>query len=532
MQVYGTNAPTDFIITANASTTFAAGNNYTGKSQYGIVSAFGRLTYDYDQRYLLTAVGREDGVSNLSAKNRWGFFPGMSAGWNLHNEKFFQNSGLAKVVSTLKPRISYGVNGNASLASISQYQVQGIFGSQTNYNGVGGYLNTSPVNSNLKWEQSRSIDYGFDLGLFNNRVTVMAEVYDRVTSNLLTNLTLPSYVGFGSVTTNLSSLQNKGYEITLNASILRIASGFTWDMSANISFNKNKILKLPFNGNAHNRQGGLQVWDPSTKQLVWVGGYQEGQALGNVYAYKQVSIFKNDADVAAIANNRVDMVASITGPGLAPGNHGHITPGDVNWLDIAGNDTIDNRDQVYVGNIFPKYTGGFSSNFGYKNWSLYARFDYALDYTIYNDLVARTLGQYQGTFNFLELQKQAWSPTNQNTSIPKVYYADQLFKDNYTRSNNAVANLNSNNSRFYEKGNYLACREITLSYQVPSSLLGKTKAISHLRIYGSLNNLFYITRFSGLSPETPLSSNGQVSGVYLGTYPTPRTYVFGAEINF
>ncbi|MBS1947386.1 MAG: SusC/RagA family TonB-linked outer membrane protein [Bacteroidetes bacterium] len=531
MQVYGTGAPTDFISTANASTTFAAGNNYTTQYQYAIVSAFGRLTYDYDSRYLLTLVGREDGVSNLTAANRWGFFPGMSAGWNVHNEKFFANSNISKYISTLKPRISYGVNGNASLSTISYYQVQGVFGAQTNYNGVGGYLNTSPVNSGLKWEQSATIDYGADIGLLNNRVTIIADIYNRKTTNLLTNLTLPSYVGFSSVTTNLSTLQNKGYEISINANIIRLPNSFTWDVNANISYNTNKVLKLPFNGNANNRQGGIQVWDPNTGQLVWVGGLQQGQPLGNIYAFKQVSIFKDDGDVQKTAGNRVDLVANITGPNLAPGTRGHITAGDVNWLDVKGNDTIDTRDQVYIGNIYPKYTGGFGTTVGYKGVSLYVRFDYALGHTIYNDLVARTLGQYQGTFNFMELQKQAWSPTNTNTSIPKVYYADQLYKDNYTRVNNASANLNGNNSRFYEKGNYLACREMTLSYMIPKTILSKTRAFTSARVYASLNNIFYVTKFSGYSPEPPVNVAGQITGVYSGTYPTPRTYVIGVQVS-
>lgn len=532
MQVYGTNAPTDFISTANASTTFAAGSNYSTAAQYAIVSGFGRLTYDYDERYLLTVVGREDGVSNLAAAKRWGFFPGMSAGWNIHNEKFYQNSGLSNYVSTIKPRISYGVNGNASLSTISQYQVQGVFGAQTNYDGAGGYLNTVPVNDGLSWEQSATLDYGADLGFLNNRITILGDVYIRKTTNLLTNLALPSYVGFGSVTTNLSTLQNKGYELTINANILRLHNGFRWDMSANLSYNQNKVLKLPFNGNAHNRQGGIQVWDEKTGNEIWVGGIQEGQPLGNIYAYKQVSIFRDASDVQKNAGNRVDLVAGITGPNLAPGSHGQITPGDVNWKDLKGNDTIDTRDQVYVGNIYPKYTGGFSTTFGYRNLSLYSRWDYALGHTIYNDLVARTLGQYQGTFNFIELQKKAWSPTNENTDIPKVYYADQLYKANYTRSNNANAFLNSNNSHFYEKGNYLACREITLSYILPPGLLARTKSLSQFRVYVSADNLFYVTHFSGYTPETPVNSAGQITGVYQGTYPTPRTYVLGAQVSF
>lgn len=536
MQVYGTNSPTDLISTVNGSTTFAAGQNYSTKTQNSIVSGFGRINYDYDNRYLVTLVGREDGVSNLASQNKWGFFPGMSAGWNMHNEQFYKNSSLPKYLSSFKPRISYGQNGN--IAGVGPYDVQGVFSSQGNYNGIGGYLNTSPVNSGLQWEKSTTTDLGADFGFWNNRITLLFDYYDRKTSNLLTSLALPGYLGYSSVTTNLGTFQNKGYELTLNANILRLSNGFTWDVSANVSYDKNKVLKLPYNGNVNNRQGGLQVWDPKTKQLVWVGGIQEGHALGDIYAYKQVSIFKDAADVEAKAGNRVDNIAHITGPNLPAGpgsDGGHITPGDVNWLDVDRNDTIDARDQVYIGNIYPKYTGGFSTNFSFKSFSLFTRFDYAFGHTIYNDQLARTLGNYQGTFNYTTLQKKSWTPTNEVTNIPKVYYADQVAgagKQNYTRGNNAGAVLNGNNSSMYEKGNYVGCREISLSYDFSKAMLSKLKILSHARVYVSANNMFYITKFRGLSPEPPLNSSGIMYGIYQGTYPTPKTFVIGAQVTF
>lgn len=533
-QVLGSKAPTDDIPTVNASTTFAAGDNYSTQSEYRIISTFGRLNYNYDERYLLTAVFRRDGISSLAEQNRFGFFPGMSAGWNIHKEKFFQNSGISKFISTLKPRVSYGVNGN--IAGLGRYEVQGGYGLQGLYDNNAGFLNTGIINSNLRWEKSKTTDVGADIGLLNNRFTFIFDYYDRITSDLLTNLSLPSYTGFNSIRTNLGTLQNKGYEFTVNANILNLPNGLQLSVGANASFVKNKILKLPYNGNDKNRQGGMQVYDPKTGTVVWVGGLQEGQPLGEIYAYKQVSIFKDDAEIAKIAGDRVDVVANISGPNSSYGS-GKITPGDVNWLDVDKNDTIDSRDQVRIGNIYPKWTGGFNTNLSYKNFSLYSRFEFALGHTIYNDLVARTLGNYQGTFNYIDWQKNSWSPTNTNTDIPKVYYADQvsapLGKKNYTRSNNANPNLNSNNSRFYEKGNYLACREITLSYDFSKSLLSKTKVLSQSRIYVSLDNMFYITKFSGPTPEPPVSPGSTtINGVYQGTYPTPRTIVLGVQVSF
>ncbi|WP_293904397.1 SusC/RagA family TonB-linked outer membrane protein [Sphingobacterium sp. UBA5670] len=532
MQVYGKNAPTDDIPTVNASTVFVAGNNTSSKSEYRIISSMGRLAYDYDGKYLLNAVYRLDGVSSLADGHRWGFFPGLSAGWNVHQEVFFKNTKLAEYISTLKPRLSYGENGNIN--GLGRYEVQGTYSLQTNYNGTAGYLNTQPVNGNLVWETSKTTGIGLDLGLWHDRVTLLFDYYNRKTKNLLTDLTLPSYIGFSSINTNLGTLQNKGLEFGLQTRVLSNPDGINLNIGANAAFVKNKILELPNNGNENNRQGGLQVFDPVSGQIKWVGGYQEGQSLGDIYAFKQVSIFKDDAEVMAVAGNRTDNIAGITGPNLPVGKNGRITPGDVNWLDVDGNDMIDSRDQVYIGNINPKWTGGFTTNLSYKNLSLFSNWEFALGHKIYNDLVARTLGNYQGTFNYIDLQKQAWSPTNTITDIPKVYFADQVggSKQNYTRGNNANAVLNSNNSRFYEKGDYLALRELTLSYDMPKSLLEKSRVFSHARIYFTGSNLFYITKFSGPSPEPPVDVNNLVTGIYLGTYPTPRSYVLGVQLSF
>lgn len=531
MQVSGTNAPTDEIPTVNASTLFAAGSNYSTKSQFRIASTFGRLNYDFDQRYLLSLVFRRDGVSSLAEQNRFGVFPGMSAGWNVHREKFFKNSGLSSVINSLKPRISYGQNGN--VAGLGRYEVQGTYGAQALYNNTGGFLQTTLANPNLVWERSKTTDIGLDLGMLGNRVTLIFDYFDRVTSDLLTNLALPDYTGFTSVRTNLGSYQNKGYEFTVNATLLDMPNGFKLEAGANATLVTNRIVKLPFNGNDLNRQGGFQIWDPVTSKLIWVTGLQEGKRLGEIYAFKQLGIFRDDAEIAKVAANRWDNVALIGGPSR-PGTN-KITPGDVNWLDVDKNDTIDSRDQVYIGNIYPKWTGGFNLNASFKGLSLYTRFEFATGHTIYNDLLARTLGNMQGTFNYFVENKMAWSPSNPVADLPKIYYADQvaapLGKKNYTRINNAGAVLNSNNSRIYEKGDYLALREITLSYDFGKSTLSHTKVLSRARVYASGSNLHYFTKYSGRTPEAPIEG-GVITGVDRGIYPLPRTFVLGVEVTF
>ncbi|MGL5773027.1 MAG: SusC/RagA family TonB-linked outer membrane protein, partial [Bacteroidales bacterium] len=526
------NSPSDDIPTLNVGSERVTAESY--KARYRILSAFGRANYDYEGKYLFSAVARMDGISKLS-DNRWGFFPGVSGGWNVHEEDFFKESKVIDVISTLKPRISYGINGNVS--GLGNFDVYGLYAPQTMYNGTIGYLNTALINSGLRWEKSKSFEVGLDLGFLNNRFNIIFDYYNRLTDDLLTNLDLPGYTGFGSIKTNLGALRNQGVELELRANIISNAKGFNWSMTANVASVANKIVRLPENPNDKNRQGGLQVYDPKSQQYVWVGGYQEGGRLGDIYAYKQDGIFRDWDHVKAVAGDRYDAIAELYGPnkwasmtddqkkGKKP-----IEPGDVIWADLDGNGVINSFDQVKVGNIFPKVTGGFSTTFSYKNWSLYGRFDYALGHTLYNDLLARTLGQYQGSFNLPTEIRNTWSETNTGATLPKFYYADQLAKKNITRSNNANPNLNSNSSRFYEKGDYLALRELTLNYQLPATFLSKIK-MQAASVYVTGQNLFYITGYSGTSPEPALNPDTGL-GVDQGRYPMPKTVLVGLNVTF
>ena len=521
----GDKAPTDDIYTLNAITEKLSMTSTTTESK--ILSGFSRFNYDFNGKYLFSAVARYDGISRLATKNQWGFFPGVSFGWNAHQEEFFQNSILSKYVNTLKPRISYGVNGN--VGNLGDYEVQGGYGTQTLYNGKLGFLNTGLVNSDLRWEKSTSFEAGLDIGILKNRVTLVVDYFNRTTSDLLTYLALPGYTGFDQFRTNLGSLRNKGFELEANVSVLKLKNGLTWDLGFNASYVKNKIVKLPYNGVANNRQGGMQVYDPSSKQVIWVGGYQEGGTLGDVYAYQQERILKDQADVNNTVAKRYDKIAELLGPTLwndptvSKTGRKQIEPGDVLWADLDKNDTIDSRDRVKVGNIYPKWTGGFSSTLSYKGFSLYTRFDYSLGQLIYNDVLARTFGQYQGTFNMTDLVLKSWTPTNTNTDLPKYYYADQLAKKNITRENNANAVINGNSSRFYEKGDYLALRELTISYQLPKLWVSKLR-LSSARLNLTGQNLAYFTKYSGSSPE--------LGGVDSGRYPLAKSFILGLQVSF
>jgi TonB-linked SusC/RagA family outer membrane protein len=532
-------SPTDDVPTLNAGSDYRAiSSSWTG---YRIKSWYGRINYNYKMRYLLSLVARYDGISRLK-DNRWGFFPGISFGWNLMEEDFFKNSSLASWVSNVKPRVSYGVNGNVN--GLGNYTIYGAYTSAGKYEGAAAIYNKELLNTGLKWEQSKSFEIGLDLGFLNNRLAVIFDYYNRETKDLLTDLDLPNYTGFSKITTNLGNLRNQGIEVEVRANIINQRNnGLKWDVTANLSTVSNKILKLPYNGVENNRVGGYEVADgPASKDAAgnwvyknrWLGGRQEGGKLGELVAFKQHHIFKDWDDVKQWANYRIDEIANLYGPGLADqykdkAGWKPIQPGDVCWEDYNGDGIINNLDQDIVGNMFPNIMGGFSSTLSYKGLSLYARFDFQLGHTIFNDNKARVLGQYQGAFNLIEEVKDMWSETNTNASLPAFYYADQLAKKNITRSVNASYSANNQSSAFYEKGDYLALRELTLSYDLPKNIIKKAH-LTAATISLTGQNLFYITGYSGVSPEPALYND--YLGLDWGRYPTPKTWLLGVSLTF
>lgn len=497
----GRGAATDLISTINASAEPLSVNSFT--TEQVIFGYFGRLTYDYERKYLLTLNARYDGASNLGQNNKWGFFPGVSVGWNLHNESFWSDNAL---VSSLKLRASYGINGN--LGNLSDFQAQGQYGVGATYDGVAAVEYTSLANQDLKWEQSKTLDFGFDAGLFKNRVQLIFDYYDRITDNLITSLALPNSTGFSSILTNLGSLKNKGFEVELGANIIN-NNGFSWDLSFNSSLNTNQVLKLPENDNENNRIGGFYIYDPAIGDYAWKGGLQEGGTIGELYGYQFLYVYATDEEAA---EGPVDQLVA----GADKTKFG----GDVAWLDSDGNNIIDPLDRTYMGNLYPKWTGGLSSTVTYEGLSLYVRMDYITGHTIYNYVRAQLNGQFQGDVNGSTDLLRSWQNQGDQTDIPRYYWADQAAQSNLWRGGNSNG---SGSSQYYEKGDYLALREVTLSYAFPSSLYRKI-GLQNLRLNVTGNNLKYFTNYSGLAPED--------GGTDRGRYPVPRVITFGLNASF
>ncbi|MGL5111332.1 MAG: SusC/RagA family TonB-linked outer membrane protein [Flavobacterium sp.] len=510
---------------------------FANNSKLIINGVFGRLNYDYKGKYLFTGSFRYDGASSLGPDNKFGFFPGVSVGWNAHEEGFWQH--IPQMVSSLKLRGSYGVNGN--LGTLGDFQAGGLYSGSTNglannYNGQAAIVNSQIANPGLKWEQSKTNNIGFDLGIHQDKIRLIGDFYNKLTTNLLTNLTLPSNSGFSTVLTNLGALRSKGFEMELMASIyndeeLKINAGFI------ISHNVNTIEKLPFNGNLNNRIGGTQVWDAGSNAYVYVGGLQEGQKIGDFYAHKQLSILPTQAAADAYNASYKDTYVSKTA--ATGGNpNGIKLPGDAIFEDADGNKIIDSKDRRFMGNMFPKYVGGFNFDVSYKGFSLAVRTDYSLGATIYNEARARFVGQFQGNYGLLAESLQSWQKEGDITNVPRYRWADQTNQNNLFRSEAGGAAYNSNmfqgNSRYYESGDFLCLREVTFGFTVPSSFLQKIR-LSSARLYVTGSNLFYFTNYSGLSPEVQGIDGGSSLGLNSagasGTYPVPRNIIFGINIS-
>ena len=498
-------------------------------SQYRIMSYFGRLNYDYMGKYLASFTFREDGYSAL-LDNRWGFFPGVSAGWIFGNEDFVRNA--VPVLSFGKLRASYGINGNAS--GIGAYTLQGSYLAQNAYDGNIGFLIGSLPNPSLRWEKTTTWEVGADVSFFQNRLNLNMTFYNRLTDDKYASLILPSTTGFSSVTNNNGKLRNRGFELEISGKILQ-TKDISWSGSANINYNKNIIVALPDNELERNRQNAVEVYVPGSynastgkSETMWIGGYQEGQEPGAVIGYRVVGLAHSASDFPTGYINKTanyygrwqygpdEWKKYLAGGGNAS-NAVELVPGDLIYEDINGDGVIDVYDRVVLGHAMPHWTGGFNTTFSWKGLSLYGRFDFALGHSIANGLANDFfwyMGCMQGTYN---MPKDVWdtvSDLNPNGIYPRYTWADQFGACNYYRQSSFTVN----------NGSYLAIRELSLSYALPVRLIEKIHC-KKLELSVTGQNLGYITGAKKVfSPE---------QGGSIGTtYPLPRTLLFGLSLMF
>jgi TonB-linked SusC/RagA family outer membrane protein len=505
------------VTTVNGVTVTNVTNFSTKLSESKSASFFSQFSYDYKSKYLLSAVVRRDGFSNFAPANKYGTFPSASVGWNIHKEAFWKEN---PVVSSLKLRGSWGQAGSSDLDLTDTY---GNYTSNV-YNQLSGIQRANLSNPNLKWETTQTTDLAVDAGFLKDRINLTVDFYNKLTKDRLDFKPLPAEAPFSTILVNNGTIQNKGVEIELQATVIR-SKDFSWRTNFSYAYNAQKVISLPNNGRDKNRQGGGVVFDQATGKQIEVGGYAEGERPFGYYAWKVEKVFSTEAEATAWSATHVDQIA--TPSGIKTGKHA----GDYQFADLNNDGIIDNRDLVFMGYKTPNRTGGMQNTFSYKSISMRVNVDFSMGNMIDNGSLARELGQgraYNEGAPVEALGPDIWKASGDvGKKYARFSFGDADFgQKNFIRQ--AASDVGTGSaysadvSTMISKGDFLAFREVYLSYDLPKSLLAKIK-VTGLTIFASGTNLGYITAYKGQNPEV-------VTGFDPGGYPRARQFTFGASL--
>ncbi len=433
------------------------------ETAYSFNSTFLRLNYNFSQKYLLNATIRRDGSSRFGPDTRYGVFWAVSGGWNFYKESFFNEGGL---LSFGKLRASIGVTGNDQ---IGNFPYIGTWGSGNNYLGQTVISSSQVENSDLKWEETRDIDVGLDLGFFKNRFEIGLTYFNSQTSDLLFNEPLPFSAGFSTITENIGTVRNQGWELNFSGSVINNEK-FTWRTNLNITKVKNEVISLLGEEPTIITAGGLST-------LV------EGEPINTFFGLDFLGI---DAQT-----------------------------GDALYRDINNDGEITlEEDRTVIGNAQPDFYGGLTNTFNYKDFSLDVLFQFVLGPEIFNASRRLSYSNFERGNNATSSRLDRWQQPGDVTNVPRL-------------STPGTRGLNYEvSSQFLENGSYGRLKNLTLSYNFPANV-SERLGISNARIFLSGQNLFTITDYSGLDPEVAL--NGIES---FGAFPQTQIYSIGLNINF
>ena len=526
-RVANTNLPSDAVHNPQLGTGTATINSGFGSSS--MASFFTRWTYSYDNRYNATYTYRYDGSSNFGPNNRWAGFHSAAASWRFTNEKFMKD---IKWLSNGKLRIGWGQTGNSNINSyVWGVNMQQVYTSLGN-----GYRPQNIPNLDVRWEKQSQIDVGLDIGLFNDRINLTLDWYQKESKDMLMELQLPSYMGtqgndnskLKAPMGNYGHIRNTGFEITLNTHPL--IGKFQWDSEMQISFNKNKLIAL--NGTASSAIVGYAQWGQTQVTKTDIG-----ESLYSFYGYVCDGIYQDLKDLetspkpSAYPTNGVFNGANTT------------YVGDIKYKDLNGDGVIDENDRTNIGSPLPKFTYGWTNTFRYKNFDLSIFINGSYGNKVMN-LTKRNL----------TTMSSAWS--NQHVDVinrarlepidASIVYTDGSKWYNHVE-NVRVANPDASlpraiigdpndndriSDRYVEDGSYLRLKNLALGYTFPKKIV-KTLGVENLRVYCNIQNLFTITGYDGYDPEIGVSTMSvNVMGVDYGRYPSPTTYSFGLNMSF
>jgi TonB-dependent starch-binding outer membrane protein SusC len=502
----------DNIITGSFSVPSVSGSGFSS----GFDSYFGRVLYDYDNKYFLTVSGRNDGLSALPAASRRGNFFGGSLAYKVSNEEFYKNSNIAKTLNDIKFRASYAQVGNVDIGA---FPYLGLFGAAqyASQNGVGF---TQAGNSALKWESSTQSNYGIDLGFLDNRVILSAEYYSNDVSDLI--LAAPTAPSLGvpnnSISKNIGSLYNRGIEVNLSIEAIKKGS-FSWDVNMNFSTNNNKVTALN-----KGIDGKDQPIFPSVYHIIRVG-----DPVASLYGYESAGVNPGNGFPMFVKGDGriVQRNPNLTAQGGGTYSYYNSSnPADItntSGATLLSADVADGGDRKMLGNTNPTYFGGFTNTFKYKGLDLEIFTRFSGGNSVMNVTRQETLLNQDFNNNGTEILNR-WTKEGQVTDIPKTVLGNSAF---INQTGNAI-------SRFIESGDFIRIQNIILGYTVPKSVLQKANiGISNVRVYGQLQNAFTFTKYKGLDPE--LNANGDVNqtfGLDFNTNPQFRVVTFGVNVGF
>lgn len=483
----GSAYPNDLVETLNAS---ASGTTTTATSsiiENSTVSYFARINYSYQNKYLFNVSVRRDGSSIFGPDKRWGSFPAVSVGWRVNEENFLQN---IDALSELKLRASYGLSGNNAFSSYYPYAAL-LTTDNYVFNNIlaNGLRASSPENRELSWEKNQQFDIGVDLGLFKNRLYITADYYDRITKDLLLSVNVPTITGFSTVVQNIGKMQNRGWEFSVTSR--NFTGAFVWSTSANLSFNRNKVLALGPTGDPI--RSGSGVGETNITMI--------GQPIGSFYGYTQTGIFMNQAELDATPHDATSR------------------PGDVKYADINGDKKFNADDRGIIGNNQPDFIYGINNSFSFKGFDLNISIQGTQGGEILN-LSRRFFENLEGNQNQLTTILNRWRSESDpgNGIVPRA-------NARTAGQNNAVS------SRWVEDGSYLRIQNVTLGYRLPASVINRLK-LQQVRIYLSAQNLYTWTDYLGYNPEVSNYEGPLTGGVDYGAFPLARTLSAGINIGF
>jgi TonB-linked SusC/RagA family outer membrane protein len=463
----------------------------SGQSEWTLLSWLSRVNYRLMDKYLFTATFRADGSSKFGKGNKWGIFPSGAVAWNISEEGWFQDRFPS--VSNLKLRASFGLSGNqqigtySSLASLSTAPY--FFGSGPE---IVGMVPGSVANPDLQWETSEQWDVGLDLGLWNQRLQVAADVYRRETSSLILPVTLPANSGFGSSIQNTGSVVNEGVELSVNGSLL--AGDFSWRTGVTWSANRNEVLDL---GDSDEFFGGSLVAGDNVGSIV-----REGEPIGMFWGMATDGVIRDQAEADAL---------------------GYGAPGEPKFIDQNGDGEITEADRTIIGNPHPEFVYGWNNTFSYGNLRLNAVVQGVYGNDLWLERENDTDMLFDGRYNtFQERFDDRWTPENQDAAYPKAGYISQ-------------GPANGREGEFIvHDGSYLRLKSLTLGYDLPVESLAwvEQQGLQRARIYLKGTNLFTITDYIGFNPDVDVDSGNINQGIDQDAYPLVQTFTFGVDLTF